>query len=193
MSQTVITEQERALIEHCKSPEIAILRHLDEKLVGQGVLLGCGDADRMIEGFDRHRGILRDKGIPDRIHPILVNGGPANFWQYPPTSVIGAFIIQNIFEGLELKEMDRLINYGHWPCGKAREQGLGLLDVLQSLSIVKRHVKGLDASVEVALYLHIDWLCGRMNTYHVNHPNLLKHLNDLVQKFPSCTKFSIAA
>ena len=158
---------------------LGIAEKLDPNRIEEdGIIIGCGDCDRVHEFLRWHKKLVRANGKEPRFHLILVNGGPLNFaWRWPWWHawrllqwiiflINLMFLMGQIRGAILLKGLKRIIVVPHWPCGQG---GLWGLDLKQAVEIVMRVVALLKRKFpdcEIVVRLHADKQV-EWNTYHL--------------------------
>jgi hypothetical protein len=131
-----------------------------------GVLFGCGDCWRAHEALDHYCQRIVESNPPDtpRPHLYMRNGGPLRL-AHPHTTnpEVAAYLREEMFGeidlGLRNVGVNRIILFGHWPCGQARQWGYGVRDAAalfaQACELAQERYAPQNALV-VARY-HVDW------------------------------------
>ncbi len=130
------------------------------------ILVACGDCDRSPELLD----FARDRLGHRRIHLIAINGGALNLPRDSPLIHMiprDEVILEDIRETPELKNLNTVAAYAHWPCGKAKAAGVSMLQALDLLIGAKHRIREHFPHLRVATFLHVDHGDGSNETWFV--------------------------
>lgn len=137
----------------------------------------CGDGEHSDDAVAFHMKIHKGRC---RHHLIASNGG---LLQIPVDSPLnrnhrGQNMLEDIVDGLKLKDIETVVLQAHWPCGAAGLANLSLVQYLELCLAAKHRVReyleaetGVD-DPNVLLYFHAAYSTNRKRTYRVDPPAL---------------------
>lgn len=172
------TDADRIFFQSLK--ELRVAEKIDPRqLEEEGVIIGCGDCDRVHELLDFHRTSILKEGREPRLHLVMVNGGPLNFawrwpwwavwrWlQWPAFAVKRRFLLEQVRGAILLKGLHHIVPTPHWPCGQGQLWGLDLEGAFDLARRAESFLKRKFPANKVLVRLHTDKGGLEKNTYHI--------------------------
>lgn len=155
----------------------------DDKFAATGgrvAFCGCADGHRFCN-IHAHlaRGISKNSADLV-IHTISMAGAVLRIpYRSPVFSWIRGddnLILSEIAGGEKLKAITTVILVSHWPCGAARESGVGFYQSLRLFARAKRRVREKFPDLKVGCFLDFDFGKGRQRTYRLRMRELRPYL-----------------
>lgn len=78
---------------------------------------------------------------------------------------VDLFLLVQLWLGIEIKKMSTIVLMPHVPCGIARHYNLDIVQQFVMVCGAKKRLKEMFPDNSILLLLHVDWGCGRRNTY----------------------------
>ncbi len=126
------------------------------------IILSCADGDRFGDLFDHHRRTCVDG---DRcLHPFTCHGGAIALPRHSPLAVSGKrqasvtdFMLDHIQAATEIKGLDKVALYFHFPCAAIGRAGLSEQEVVHLAVEAKQLIKAeVPAVKQVVSFVHVD-------------------------------------
>lgn len=131
----------------------------------------CPDADQNEDLSGMHKRVC---GI-HRHHPLALNGGALLLSLKGPEEfhARGQILLEDAVDGCDMKEINTLVLYGHWPCGKALKFNIRIDRACELYVDGKQRAREFfrERNMPLAaccLWIHVDWpkeLKSSKNTY----------------------------
>lgn len=133
-------------------------------------LVTCGELGCCHDIFTRHSEVHQQGRLHvPRIRLFAWNGG---VFRLTPslTSQKGdhATFLSEIVDAIRTEDLHGLSLYGHWPCVRASESHLNLLQAIEVLMMTKHSLKGQFPELKISSFFHIDYgryASGKMRSY----------------------------
>jgi hypothetical protein len=104
-----------------------------------------------------------------------LNGGALLLSQKGPSAfhTRGTILLEDALEGCKLKNIDTLVLYGHWPCGKAKLSSIRIDRAFELYADGKHRARTFfrDNGVKLTaccLWMHVDWPDEKKRSYFFN-------------------------
>lgn len=167
--RAVPTKHERFCIEKLKALGMFTNITIGKDDIGQGIIIApCSDGDQFDDVYGHIAGVCKETVATNRIHTIALNGGAilmgdqleSRYHQH------GDIMLNNILVAREIKKIDDVFLYTHFPCAIARANDLSVVDQGVSLMAAKDRLKQDEPSLRVRCFFHLDLFDETENGTH---------------------------
>ncbi len=148
-----------------------IAEHLLDQRAG-AILITCSDADQFAEVFHHQEKLQASQRSRPRIHTFAWHGGAL---ACAPCSPINKrkhahlVYLDQIGDAPAMKDINVVIARAHAPCAAARDNNVGLEEVLALQFRAKQQIKTLNKGIVTACFFDVDYGGERKRTYFVSH------------------------
>lgn len=138
------------------------------------ILVACGDCDQMPDIWKTQEDMCLLHRSDPRIHIIALNAGALKVPHDSPLSQElreDLVLMKNICESVDMKEIETIVIYTHFPCGAATKANLTVENQIQLLIDAKDLIKSSvpkEKNIKVSCFIQINWPDGRKRSYHLS-------------------------
>ncbi len=143
---------------------------MPEKLeIGKGIVIApCSDGDQFDDVYSHIAGVCKHTVTANRIHTVALNGGGMlmsdNLRQ--EYNADGEAMLRSIIAAVEIKGINDVFLYTHFPCAIAIAHGLGVVDQGRFLMMAKRRLKEAAPSLDIKCFFHLDMYDEKEGSSH---------------------------
>lgn len=131
-----------------------------EKLdIGKGIIIApCSDGDQFDDVYSHIAGVCKETVATNRIHPVALNGGAILMSNQLPEQQRrhGDCMLENILKASEIKKIEDVFLYTHFPCAIASSNGLAVIDQGRYLMMAKKRLRETSPNLRIKCFFHID-------------------------------------
>ncbi len=146
-----------------KLKELGFFTHIKpEKFEGIGkgaIIVLCADGDQFVDVHGHITGLCNERVQSRCIHTLALNGGALlmnNSGKLPQKQARhGDILFENVLEASEIKKVNDIFLYSHFPCAVAGGNGMGVVDQGEGLMAAKQRLKQANPNFRISCFFHV--------------------------------------
>lgn len=172
MSESILSPEDNQSLRILENLGILQVHNGSKLETGNGIILvTCSDGDKILEFLGHIEGLIREGGGKFRPHIFAEHGGAMLIAEDCPLyrrTHADEFLLEQIADAHEMKNISTVILMVHAPCGAAKKEHISVVQELAYLVRAKRRVKELMPQLNVSSFIDVHYQDGTKKIWFVS-------------------------